>query len=246
MLEQGIIEPSTSPWASSIVLVHKSDGSFRCCVDYRKVNALTHQDAYPSPRIDDTLDYLGVFQFFSSLNLQSGYWQVPVARKDREKTAFICPQGLYQFQRMPFRLTNALATFRLMNEVLRGLTPTINSKMIHRINALEMWVIRRMLRISYTEHRTNASVLEELGRTPQLMRSVASRKMKYFGYIARHATILRDIMTGKAPGRRPRGRPRRTWLTWTNITDINALFSSVHNCSLYRAMTANPHIEDGT
>ena len=124
MLDQGIIEPSTSPWASPIVLVRKSDNTFRFCVDYRKLNAVTHQDAYPLPRIDETLDNLGGAQYCTSLDLQSGYWQVPVMEKDREKTAFVCPQGLYQFCRMPFGLTNAPATFqRLMNAVLSGLSP---------------------------------------------------------------------------------------------------------------------------
>ncbi|KRX13115.1 Retrovirus-related Pol polyprotein from transposon, partial [Trichinella nelsoni] len=122
MLRRDVVEPSSSPWASPIVLVKKKDGSCRFYVDYRQLNNLTRKDAHPPPRIDDTLDALSGAQRFSTLDLASGYWQVEVEQQDREKTAFTIAFGLYQLKVMPFVLCNAPATFqRLMEPVLRGL-----------------------------------------------------------------------------------------------------------------------------
>ena len=122
MLERGVIQPSTSPWASPVVLVTKKDGSTRFCVDYRAVNDLSIKDAYPLPRIDDSLDALNGGRWFNIMDLMSGYWQIMMEPEDIEKTAFTTSQGLYEFKVMPFGLANAPATFeRLMESVLRGL-----------------------------------------------------------------------------------------------------------------------------
>ena len=102
MLDAGVIEPATSEWASPIVLVPKKDGSLRFCVDYRRLTAKTVADAYPLPRIDDCLDSLGDAQIITTLDCNAGYWQVPVAPEDRNKTTFTAYLGTYRYTRMPF------------------------------------------------------------------------------------------------------------------------------------------------
>ena len=120
MLSGGQIEPSDSPWLAPVVLVTKKDGGTWFCVDYRRLNLATVKDAYPLPRIDDTLDMLAGKRWFSTLDLASGYWQVSLSPEARCKTDFATHSGLFQFRVMPFGLCNAPATFeRLMDRVLR-------------------------------------------------------------------------------------------------------------------------------
>jgi len=114
--EQGIIIPSLSPWASPVVLVPKSSGTYRLCVDYRKVNAVTVADSFPLPRMDDIIDDLGKARYLTKLDLLQGYYQVPLTERARPISAFVTPTGLYEFRVLPFGMRNAPATFqRLMN-----------------------------------------------------------------------------------------------------------------------------------
>ena len=122
MLERNVIEPSSSSWSSPVTLIRKKDGSIRFCVDYRRLNEITVSDAYPLPRTEDCLDALAGNCWFSTMDLQSGFWQVPLAEASKEKTAFSTKMGLFHFNVLPFGLSNSPACFeRLMEKVLKGL-----------------------------------------------------------------------------------------------------------------------------
>ena len=122
MLQNDIIEPSSSDWSSPCILVPKPDGSYRFCTDFRKLNAVTKTDSYPIPRIDDCIDKIGPAKFVSKFDLLKGYWQVPLTERAKRVSAFVTPKGLYQYKVMPFGMKNAPATFQqLVNQLIGDL-----------------------------------------------------------------------------------------------------------------------------
>ena len=126
MLDAGVVQPSNSPWCNAVVLVRKKDGSLRFCINFRRLNALTVKDSHPLPRICETLESLARAAHYSTFDLNSGFWQVPMDDASKQYTAFtLGSMGLYECESMPFRLCNAPPTFqRLMQNCLGELNLT--------------------------------------------------------------------------------------------------------------------------
>ena len=224
MQEKDVIEPSSSPWASPIVLVRKKDGSTRFCVDYRKLNSVTRKDAYPLPRIDDTLSTLAGAQWFSTLDLVSGYWQVEVDPNDQPKTAFCTTEGLFQFKVMPFGLCNAPATFqRLLDLVLAGL------QWSHCLVYLDDVIV---LGRSFTEHLQNLqAVFKRLRQAGLKLKpskcSLLQQEVQYLGHIVNREGVSVD------PGKVEKV------LTWPVPQSVQEVRQFLGFCSYYRRFIPN-------
>ena len=124
MVSQGVVSPSASPYNSPLILVPKKDGKFRPCVDFRSLNSITVPDRFPLPVLSEVLNGLGGKKVFSTLDLLSGFWQVPLAEESKDLTAFSTPSGHFRFEVMPFGLRNSPITFvRLMSMVFGNSKP---------------------------------------------------------------------------------------------------------------------------
>ena len=123
LLDNDFIEPSQSEWSSPCILVPKPDGTFRMCTDYRKVNSVTKTDTFPIPRIDDCIEIIGQAKYVTKFDLLKGFWQIPLTNRAKEISAFVTPEGLYQYKVMPFGMKNCPATFqRFVNSLISNLT----------------------------------------------------------------------------------------------------------------------------
>ena len=189
MLQQGVIEESNSPWMAPAVFTRKESGEIRLCVDYRELNKKTKKDAYPLPLPDEVQDNLAGSTVFTTLDLQCGYWQVPVNPTDREKTAF-CPgpgMGLFQFCRMPFGLAGAPSTFqRMMNQIFRDLpfvTVYIDDMLVHSTTLQEH--VRHLQQVF---QRLREAGLTLRGRKCH----IAMNEVRYLGHIFSGAGMAPD------------------------------------------------------
>ena len=125
LLTLGMIQPSLSPWTSGIVMVRKKNCKLRFCCDFRPLNEnITVKDAYPLPRIDESLARLGKAKIYTKIDLAWAFWQIPVRKADRQKTTFACELGLFEWRRMPFGMCNASATFQ--RAIARALRKIVN------------------------------------------------------------------------------------------------------------------------
>ncbi|GBM66543.1 Retrovirus-related Pol polyprotein from transposon 297 [Araneus ventricosus] len=224
MVDNGIIEESSGPWTSLIVLVKKKDGSTRFCVDYRKLNKITKKNSYPLPRIDDTLDALNGSQWFTTLDLKSGYWQVEIRPEDRGKTAFTTGQGLRQFKVMPFGLCNSPATFeRLMETVLCGLSS--EACLVHLDDII---IVGR----TFEEHLNNLRKVFQ--RLQKANLKLNPKKCRFF---QREVAYLGHVISAK--GVKTDSEKIKAVVDWPRPDKIHDLRSFLGLCTYYRRFVKN-------
>lgn len=224
LLQAGIIKESRSQYASPIVVARKKTGRIRMCIDYRTLNSRTTPDQYTTPRIDDALDCLSGSKWFSVLDLRSGYYQIAMADEDKEKTAFICPLGFYQFERMPQGITGAPATFQRLME-----------KAVGDMNLLQVLVYLDDLIVfgrSLEEHEERLmrvlDRLEETGLKLSLDKcQFCQPRVKYVGHIVSADGVATDPDKIQAVAK------------WPQPTDLKSLRSFLGFCGYYRRFIAN-------
>lgn len=189
LLKQEIIEHSTSPWSSPVVLVKKKDGSTRFCVDYRRLNQITTKDAFPLPRIDDICDQLTKATYFAKFDFKSGYFQVPLDKADRPKTAFSTRDGHFQFKVLPQGLTNGPPTFqRIVNQILGP------NRWKHVLAYIDDIIIYSQ---NFTEHAQHieeiCSLLHEANFKLNIAKcEVARTEILFLGHLIKAGTIKPD------------------------------------------------------
>ena len=201
-LDQGIIRESSSPYASPIVLVRKKDGKLRLCVDYRLLNAKTHKDAYPLPRIDEALDVLKGAKYFCSLDLAHGFNQIPMEESDIKKTAFRTGTGgLYEYTRMPFGLCNAPGTYmRVMDKAFGDLNFQFLLVYLDDILVFGSTFEETLFRLETVLPRLSNLNLKIKPEKCQLFR----KKVRYLGHVVTHEGTSPDPEKERAVSEWPR------------------------------------------
>lgn len=170
LLDSGVIRESESPFASPIVVVRKKNGSVRLCIDFRKLNSQTIKDAYALPNLEEVFSLLNGSKWFSVLDLKSGYYQVEMDESDKQKTAFVCPLGFWEFDRMPQGVTNAPSTFQRLMERCMG--------DLNRKEALVF--IDDLIVFSDTLEQHESRLIQVLNRLKEYGLKLSSEKFKFF------------------------------------------------------------------
>lgn len=224
LLSAGIIKESRSPYASPIVVVRKKNGEIRMCIDYRTLNSRTVPDQYTTPRIDEALDCLSGSKWFSVLDLRSGYYQIEMREEDKEKTAFICPLGFYQFERMPQGLTGAPATFQRLMEKAVG-----DMNMLQVLVYLDDLIVFGKTLEEHEERLVKVlDRLREVGLKISLDKcQFCQTKVKYVGHIVSAEGVAADPAKVEAV------------TTWPKPSNLKTLRSFLGFCGYYRRFIHN-------
>ena len=219
--------PSASPFAAAVVLARKKNGKWRFCVDFRGLNKVTVPDNYPLPRIDAIFDQLGNSRYFTMLDAQSGYWQIPMAPEDIHKTAFITHRGLREFVRMPFGLTGAPATYQRVMDItlsdeIHGPEPVATQYLDDTCVHTEAW--EKHLEALDTILTKLAAINLKLCPTKCLF---GANEAEHLGHIVRENQLLPDPEKVKAVA---------SWMTPINVSEVRAFLGMV---GYYRHFIAN-------
>ena len=206
MLRAKVIEPSMSPWSSPVCMVKKKDGTYRYCIDYRRVNAVTRKDAFPVPHVKDALDSLRGARYFATIDMLSGYWQMPMTERAKACSAFCTRRGLFQFTRMLFGLSNAPASFcRLMQIIFKDMLhkccfvylddiivfASSPEQLIERLNAVFTRLRQNGLRAKPSKCVLFKSPIEFLGYGPPMVKRAQFVDVKLFNILK----LIYDILT---------------------------------------------------
>ncbi|GAQ92084.1 putative retrotransposon protein [Klebsormidium nitens] len=209
-----VIRRSTSPYAQPVVLARKKNGKWRFCVDYRALNKATVPNRFPLPRISEIFDRLGEARYFTTLDAQAGYWQIPVHPDDVHKTAFLTHRGLYEFLRMPFGLTGAPGTYQLMmDELLKEEIQGPDACVTQYLDDTLLYTSTFDAHLAGLERVLQKVITIDLKLCPGKSRHFGARETEHLGHLVTHNLLL------PAP---KKVRAIRDWIDPINPSEIRS------------------------